>query len=769
MKKSKKKIPSIYLLLCALVLNLSGYILISCNKSNKKTAQADATNYSGQLVANNYVGDQVCKNCHAKEYDQWKQSDHYHSMEKATDQSVRGNFDNVTFKNGGISYRFYKTDGKFMVQTLGADGKYHNYTVRYTFGWEPLQQYLIRFPRGKYQALTVAWDTQKKRWFSLYPNQKINPESFRDWLFWTNGGMNWNNQCADCHSTNLRQHYIARSDSFHTTWSVINVSCESCHGPGKKHVTYVESLKGKKPDMAIIRRGLLMTRGTSSHRLVDECARCHSRREEITRSHDLKGRFLDSYIPQLPHPDHYYGDGQIKDEDYVYASYLQSKMYHYGIACTNCHNPHTMHLKLPGNQLCSGCHDPKKYDTQSHIHHKMNTKAALCINCHMPGKNYMQVDFRRDHSFRLPRPDLTEKYGVPNACNSCHDHKSAKWAANAIRKWYGDNRNSFYHFTGVLAKASKEGPSSTEMSLIDLVKDRSQPAIARATAIWYLGQVFDDSSRSIIRESLNDQSPLVRLSAVTALSQLPPDRKRKLLVTSLIDSVRAIRVTAASALAGFTVSDLPENARSAFRKASRGLREEFEITRYFPAGQMNIGLYYEKKSEWNRAIGAYQKALDKDPHFNAARINLAYLYNRLGRTKEAELLFKAVIRQEPGYGPAYYSLALLISGDGNLKKALTYFKEAADRMPQNARVYYNWAIALQKLKRYKESEVTYKRALSLEPNNSTYQYGIVTLYLQQKKYAEALPHLRKLQQLEPGNPQYERLLEMAETKADNSE
>jgi len=763
----KKKLPEsvLFLFKSSLILGLI-IIAYGCNNFDKSKSSRGHSETSYENIKNSnqdFVGAKTCETCHNKAYGEWEKSDHYHAMAVANAKNVRGNFNNIIFRRKGITYRFYKNDENYMVRTMGPDRKYHAYKIVYTFGWTPLQQYLIRFPKGKYQALTVAWDTKKKRWFSLYPHLKIKTDDF---LFWTNGAMNWNTMCADCHSTNLHQNYVAKSDSFHTTFSGINVSCEACHGPGRQHVDYISSLHGNKPDLKIVRQSLKMTAGTPSRKLVDECARCHSRREQITKAYNRRGTFLDHYDPDLPHPPNYYADGQIKSEDYVYGSFLQSKMYHAGIACINCHDPHTYHLVATGNKLCVRCHSSRRFNTTAHTHHKLNTPAAKCVNCHMTGKDYMQVDFRRDHSFRIPRPDISVKYGTPNACNTCHSDKSAKWAALAIKKWYGNpgSKDHFFNFTQILAKASKEGPNA-ESELLQLVKDTTQPAVARATAIWYLSRFVNIQSVAVIKNALHSGKGLIRISAVKALANLSPSLRDQMLKPMVMDSVRAVRIAAAMGLADLQKSDFSIAERSAYDKVNKELQESFEITQYFPAGQFNKGQYFERKKNWNKAVAAYRKAIAKNPHFNEARLNLADLYNQLGQNDKAEKLLKTVTRQEPDYGPAYYSLALLTAQEGKLEESLSYFDKATRRMPHNARIYYNQAIVLQKLKQYKYSETKYLRAINLDPDNTDYQYGIITLYLQQNNFKKALPHAKKLIELQPDNRAYQRLIRVIILKA----
>lgn len=750
----------VYILISILTLFCAIALVYSCSSPGEEQGGVEAYQATSPQGGAGFVGAVKCKSCHLKEYKAWKGSFHERAMAKADSENVRGNFDDVSFTHKGATYRFYREGDKFMVEAPGPDGHSRAYQIQYTFGWSPLQQYLVDFGKGKIQALTVAWDTQKKRWFSLYPDQQLKPG---DWLHWTGGAMNWNTMCADCHTTNLHRNYNPQADSFHTTWSAINVSCEACHGPGRAHVKLMQSDQGKTAALKRIQQDLEMTTHTPQKSLIDKCARCHARREELTDHYDHGQSFMDQFDPALPHPPEYFADGQIKDEDYTYSSFLQSKMFHNDVKCTDCHQIHSLQMKanVADNSLCLQCH-ARSYDSPKHHFHKPNTKASECVSCHMPGRYYMQVDFRRDHSLRIPRPDLSVKYDVPNACNSCHTDKSAKWAAKAVRRWYGPNRPN--HFSETLLKASKEGDKALA-DLRSLISDTSQPAIARATAVWYLGQMpqqEDSAVAGILQQGLQASSPLIRTSAAKAVSHLSVQTKTAMLSDVLDDSVRAVRLAAAGGLADHNVADLVPASREAFRKALKEYKKKLDANRYFPQGQMNRGQFFEKQGEPKKAIQAYRKALEKDPHFNPARMNLAYLLNRRGKNVESEKLLRTVIKQEPQFGPAYYSLALLLSEEKKLKQALPYFKKAAGLMPDNARVRYNWAIALQTLNQPKQAEQAYKEAIKLEPDNADYRYGICTLYIQQEEYKKALPQARKLQKIVPGNSRVQKLLKLIE-------
>ncbi|MEX0720364.1 MAG: tetratricopeptide repeat protein [Balneolaceae bacterium] len=736
-------------LICLILIFLASCIAYSCSQPEET-----------EEFSHTFVGDKTCQSCHAAEWEEWQSSHHDYAMAEVSEEMVRADFNNTTFQDGDDTYHFYRENGKYMVEAPGPEGEQEQYEIKYTFGWEPLQQYLVDFGKGKYQALHVAWDTEKKTWFSsLYPDQHIEPG---EWLHWTGQALNWNTMCADCHSTNLKQNFIPEADSFHTTWDVINVSCEACHGPGGDHVNFMNSEEAASADLDRIRQDLNLKANSSQIEEINTCAPCHSRREKLNDEYIHGNDFLDHYDPALPVPEEYFADGQIKGEVFEYASFLQSKMYAMGVKCSDCHDPHSLRLKesVTDNKLCMQCHTPS-YDSPDHHFHEMNTEASQCISCHMTGKNFMEIDFRRDHSFRVPRPDLSEEFDTPNACNSCHEDQSLEWASKAIVNWYGAERESA--FSEVLAKTQR-GENITTGELEHWINDITQPELIRATLVWYAGQFPSDENSDLIFKALESQEPIIRASAVKAMEQMPAGIRQSFLADALKDSMIAVRIPAIRALAEFNENDFEEEFKNVFRDAVQEYKTYLDINDYFPQAQMNRGQFYEQQGEIDKAIEAYQKTLEKDPEFNPARINLAYIYNRQEDNSKAEELLKIVIDQEPEFGQAYYSLGLLMAEQDQLNEAVRYFEQAAERMPEHHRVFYNLAIAYQTLNRSEEAESAYRQAIELAPENGDYRYGLITLYMQQEQFKEAYGQAEILDSLHPNNPQVQQLLQMIEQR-----
>jgi predicted CXXCH cytochrome family protein len=690
-----------------------------------------------------YAGTASCIECHEREFREWLGSDHDEAMMVASDTTVKGDFNEATFFNQGVSTRFFKKDGKFMVNTEGPEGKNEDFEIIYTFGTEPLQQYIVAFPRGRYQCLRIAWDTEKKKWFDLYPDMKL---ALQEWLHWTNGSMTWNTTCADCHSTNLHKNYFNEADSFHTTYTIIDVSCEACHGPSKDHIDYVKSNDFDSTSVYDGSDHLDMIMMSSAHQQVDDCARCHSRRVQFTKAYNHEGVFRDHYAPEILRDHIYFPDGQILDEDYVYTSFVQSKMYDNQVRCTNCHNPHTTKLKYEGNQLCLQCHEPQKYDVFEHHFHQDTEGGQNCISCHMDGRYYMVNDYRRDHSFRVPRPDLTLKYDVPNACNSCHTNQNARWASEWIIKWYGPERKKNY--ADVLCLGSTRSVAAVQV-LDTMILSKTQPAIARATAVWYLGFIDDDQSNMAIIRSLGDVDPTVRYTAIEAMQSFPADMRYQYVAPLLWDSIRSVRVMALDALTDIPLSSLSDDLRQSYMEVLPEYKSMLEMRADFPGGQLQRARYLERQGREEEAEKALWKAISFDSLFNAARVNLAHLYHNKGNTQKAIDLFKLVTTIEPEYGPGYYSLGLLYAENDQMAEAIHYLQKAIDVEPGNPRLYYNLALAYQKQERIREAEKTFIQGLEIDPVNGELLYALTILYLQQEQYELGSRYFERLKKIYP--------------------
>jgi predicted CXXCH cytochrome family protein len=715
-----------------------------------------------------YVDNQQCLGCHQEQGRQWQPSHHAQAMAAPTEQTVRGDFNNTVFKHQGLTTRFFKRGGKFIVRTDGPDGKLADFEVSHTFGIAPLQQYLIALPGGRLQPLQIAWDIERRRWFHLLPHEKAPPG---DVLHWTGRYQTGNTMCIGCHTTGFEKRYDAVADTFASRWSEPNVSCQSCHGPGQRHVLWAQQRQQGQaaPDVAGERYGLPINLSKmSGAQQVEACAPCHSRRSELTASHAAGQPRLDHFLPSLLTQPLYHADGQQLDEVYVDGSFRQSKMYQKGVGCLNCHDAHTSKTTLAGNALCLQCHAPQAnpalpafasaagdFDSPAHHFHKPGSAGASCVGCHMPAKTYMQIQARPDHSLRVPRPDLSVKIGTPNACTACHADKPALWAADQVARWYGPKRRQEAHFGEAFAAARAGQPQAHE-ALAKLAVDAALPAIVRASA---LAALRADSSAGIAEriQATRDADPEVRAAAADSFDAVPAAQRLYALAPLLSDPVRAVRIAAARGL-----SSVPQDQLAAQRPAFDAALAEYiaaqSVSLDMPGAQLNLAVVYQNTGRLDVAERHYLQALKIDPDFTPARANLAQLYNNTARNADAERVLTEGLKRVPTIGELQYSLGLVLAEENRIDEAAAALAKAAKLLPERARVHYNLGLALQQLGRRQPAEAALLQAQKLDPRDPATCYALAVLYAQGRQYAQALPWAEKALALDPANAQARQLV-----------
>lgn len=726
---------------------------------------SSATTVAVAAAQATYATNDQCLECHADQALQWQGSHHAMAMAPAGAQTVLGRFDGAEFRHQGLTSRFFQRDGKFWVRTDGRDGKLADFEVAYTFGVAPLQQYLIAQPGGRLQALQIAWDDVKKRWFHLQPNEKLPPG---DVLHWTGNYQTGNTMCIACHTTGFEKRYDAATDSFDSRWKEPNVSCQACHGPGQQHVDWARlNAVGKAAPMPAGSHFGLTTSLTkaSASQQVQVCASCHSRRADLTATVTPAAPLFDQHQPMLLTEGLYHADGQQLDEVFVYGSYRQSKMYQMGVACTDCHNAHTGKLKLPGNATCLQCHGPDPnsrfpsaagaYDTPAHHFHNVGTAGAQCAACHMPAKNYMIIQPRPDHSLRVPRPDLSVKLGVPNACTNCHSDKSAAWAADRVAKWYGTKRRQQPHYGEVLAAARQGKPVADALSA--LAADQQQPAIVRATALAAL-RLGDATAMPIVVAATRDPDDAVRLAAVETLETVPGPQRIRVLAPLLQDSVRAVRIAAARSLSSLPREQIDAAARPAFERALAEYIEVQKLSLDMPGARLNLAVVMANTGRPDEAEVHYRAALKIDPDFTPARANLAQLYNAGARNAEAMAVLQEGLKRRPDIGELQYSLGLLLAEERRLPEAAAALSRAAQLMPQRARVQLNLGLAQLQLGRAPAAERTLQRAFELDPRDPTAPQALAIHHARAGSTQAALTWAQRWAALAPSDPQAQRLL-----------
>ena len=717
-----------------------------------------------------YVGSDACAACHETPFAAWQDSHHALAMQHVSPATVLGDFSDVEFQQFDTTSTFFQRNGSFYVRTDGSTGEMQEFPVKYVFGVAPLQQYLIEFPGGRLQTLPIAWDSRPEaeggqRWFHIYPDENID---HTDELHWTRREQNWNYMCAECHSTNLEKNYSAESDSFATTWSEINVGCEACHGPASQHVAQAESGNFKSraglltdlddtgravwamnPETGIASRSELRMRPPIQ---PEACGRCHSRRSVSLEDYEFDKPLMDTHTPSMLDDRLYFADGQIREEVYVYGSFVQSRMYQAGVSCSDCHEPHSATLRTGAvpSDVCSTCHLPARFDSTEHHNHPLESVA--CVDCHMTSRDFMVIDGRRDHSFRIPRPDLTTMTGSPNACNQCHSDQDANWASDAISIWYGDERRDHY---GLAIHSGRTGGGN--QPLLEAIVNNEYPGIARGTALSLLRPPYSQQVAEVIQGALQNADPFVRLGALRALPGLQQDLQVDWAAPLLSDRIRTIRTEAARVISPLR-DTLQVRHEGAFRLAERELIDSMLAISERPEAQINLGNLYVESGDASLGEAAFRAALRMEPGAAGPRVNLADLLRRIDRNADAEVLLREGIAISPNEASYHHALGLHLVRNENQQPGLKELQSAAELQPENPRFAYVFAVALNSLGQPVEAIEYLYDVKSEFPGDFDIHWALATMLRDQDRNDEARAVAEELAEIYPGVAPLQNLL-----------
>jgi tetratricopeptide (TPR) repeat protein len=718
-----------------------------------------------KVVFAQYAGSESCKDCHEEEFDQWAGSNHglaERFVEPVRDESA---FNPArSFKHGTQSSSVTWSNGVADVTSLGLSGHPETHTVARVIGHNPLRQFLIPFPGGRLQTLEASYDPRSNQWFNANGEEDRQPG---EWGHWTGRGANWNFMCASCHNTRLRKNYNAASDGYRTTMAEMSVGCEACHGPLRAHNAWQKKFgKSGATDPTLVK--------LNHRQVLDNCGECHSRRAELTGDFQPGDDFLNQYdLDMVDGSELYYADGQIREEDYEYASFLGSRMHAAGVYCLNCHNPHTAKIRLPGNWICLQCHgggstNAPAIDPVAHSHHKVRGYGAdgklvsadltkynsqnftetggECVNCHMPQTPYMQRHWRHDHGFTSPDPLLTRELGVPNACNRCHPDKSVDWAWDAAQKWYGTNLDRVLgprrERTRAIALARSGDPAAIA-PLLKLLAANETPYWRAAIINQLESWPANPGVQAALLGALSDTNALVRTKSAHVLDATAQPLEAAVVAalrSRLDDPVRSVRLAAAWSLRG----ELDLSSRAG-RELNRFLDENADE----PAGQMQQGEFLVGRHDLTNALAHYRQAVAWDAHSAPIHRELALTYNLLhqGSNTLGELL--EAVRLNPRDSEYRYELALALNEEGNSSAAVTELETAVQLNSGHARAWYDLGLARAAKHDLAGGLAALARAGEIEPGDPRIPYVRATILLQLGRTDEARDALGRALELQP--------------------
>lgn len=705
------------------------------------------------------VDEQQCQGCHSEQVKDWQGSHHQLAMQEANADTVLGDFNNVTFKAENERSVFSRKGDAFWVNTPGIEGKNADFKVAYTFGIAPLQQYLIEVGDGRLQALGVAWDTEKGRWFHLYPGQGV---TFKNPLHWSKPSQNANFMCVECHTTGYQRNFDAAKNTFDSQWSSLGVGCQACHGPASSHLEWKE----KKSNL--IHAGFALDlKDKDPITEIETCARCHARRAPLGDGYTAGKRLMDDYLPSTLTRELYALDGKIKDEVFEHGSFAQSKMFDKGVRCSNCHNPHSTELKAPGNGVCLQCHNTagktavegidgkglqaKNYDSTEHHRHAMRQPGSQCVDCHMPGKFYMGNDFRHDHSFSIPDPERAKKFGTPDACLTCHQGKAGDKITEQFKRWNTATTAQAPRYDESLWLIRNGQPGAAQ-ALYEQLQRSNLPAVQRATLLAELPLYPSEQALKLASKDLSNPAPQVRESAVRAISAfLPPPERAPLLTPLLGDPVKAVRIVAARDLLSLARNGL-EGAQANWNAAIA----EYEAVQMSllerAEANLNLAMLYQTSGRRGEVEALLRSALKRDPDFHPALVTLVQWLEAAGRSEEARTLLELNLKQHPDAALLQHTQGLSLIRAGKTAEAMPALRKAAALEPQNAQYGYVLAVALHDSGKVDQACEVLDRLLKVQPANRNARLSLIQYSLENGQEPKAQVLLQGWKKMNPGDP-----------------
>jgi tetratricopeptide (TPR) repeat protein len=716
-----------------------------------------------------YAGSPSCRECHEEAFEAWENSNHALAERPLSERDRSAFQPERFFKHGTQSSTASWTNGEASVISLGLSGQPEAHAIMRVIGNDPLRQFLVPFPGGRFQTLEASYDPNSNDWFNVYGQEDRKPG---EWGHWTGRGMNWNFMCASCHNTHLRRNYDPTSDSYHTTMAEMGVGCEACHGPLKAHGEWQKQYgKSSQKDPTVHK--------LSRAQMLDDCGSCHARRNDLAGDWKPGEPFTDAFdLTLVDYSQRFYADGQIRDEDYEYGPFLGSRMHVRGVTCLDCHNPHSGKTVLPGNWLCLRCHNGSDTNAPvinpvTHSFHKVygyDTNGVLvssdlmgynpkqiaetggeCVNCHMPQTAYMQRHWRHDHGFTIPDPLLTKQFDIPNACNRCHKDHNTDWALEYCRKWYGAkmNRPSRPRAQGI-ARAWQGDPAARD-GLLDLLQKEESPYWRAALISLLSPWATQPEITTVLLRSLEHTNALVRGAAGRALEPaLTAAGVSEALRLRLADPSRHVRVAAAWALR----ASLDPGS-----EAGHDLQLMMDASADQPGGQLRAGEYLASRNQPEAALTHCQRAVAWDPYSPACRQQLAVLLSALHRPQEAVETLREGCRLNPDDADSHYHLGLAWNEAGDLQQAEAALERAVQLNPQHARAWYNLGLAQNELGHPELAIPSLLRAESADQRDERIPYARATILARLGQTPAAVIAARRALEIQPSYGEARQLLQ----------
>jgi nitrate/TMAO reductase-like tetraheme cytochrome c subunit len=645
------------------------------------------------------TGPDACVNCHQQAVEDWQQSHHAKANRPV---SVRRDAAAFTpsrrIQESGVTYEMVQIGEAFKLRVVGEDGiQQAEYNLVGVIGETPLRQYLAHLPGNKFQTISATYDVLNDQWVDVFSGQDRMPD---EWGHWQGQGMNWNANCAYCHTTEYEKGFDYKNNLYQSTWIQQGIACAECHSGLDAHL---EAAQAGDYTSGLTHLDAVQTK--------ENCQSCHSRRDQLTAdAFSLGDRYDDHFALSLPdQPGLYYPDGQILDEVFVHASFEMSRMGHAGVTCADCHKPHTLEQIMPvaNNMLCMRCHEAGVDDAPiiepvKHSFHSEGSTGNQCVECHMSETVYMQVDWRADHGFHSPDPLMTKELDIPNACNKCHTEESVDWAVEHAESWYGEKLEASRQRqrARAVSKAYVYDPAALP-ELVALAEAEDIPAWQATYTGLIANYLPSAAAEAHLRSQLGHESQLVRTRATSGLAMVASGRE--LLLDQLKDESRSVRIAASRGLAS-------RNQDVTDPVAAKEWAEYLNFNADRPQSLLMQANQAARESRPADALDYVRRATQLDEANPEMYHQGAILLSTAGLNKEARIQLFAGWERAPEDPRFPYSLGLLAAETGDLKSAAGYLEETVAMAPDFYRAWYNLSLAYTRLNRPEDAQRAMQKA-----------------------------------------------------------
>jgi len=626
--------------------------------------------------SDSYIGSQACESCHKSAYDTWRKTLHVQMTKPIAEARVEGDFA-ARFEAYGRAYSMETRDGRYFISISHNKRPAEKFEVHYTLGARRFQGYLAKLPDGRIYVLPAFWHNESGRWVDWKEITPIPDDPDHDLR------QIWNITCVNCHATNLVKNFDPATKSYATTWTEMGIGCEACHGPGAAHIAVTTAWRKNpatrpaEPTADALR--IFGPNQASARQNFDACGYCHGNKNNVFFGFKPGDRYEDFALPFLisqPIPDNdpqgdFWPDGRPNRFNRPQALTVTGCFQRGQATCTSCHrmhgSPNDHALKVPveadggggvtrqSDRLCTQCHEV----SSAHTHHDLDSQGSRCVACHMSDVNWRLITRRRDHTFQPPVPELTARFGVPNACTTCHENKSPEWAATMMDGWYGneERRRAVVRLSDTMYRAGT-GDVTVLPDVARLAADRSHGTLIRASAAEFAGQLLAKSPTAtsatvnLIIGAAADREPAVRITAVRALGHVSLNsdpRVTSVIAAHLNDESRLVRVSAAEALMAYGITHLDGAPGQALTRAQDEWAESLRTFNDVPADHTTLGRLEAARGRGEQAAKEWQTAIDLDPRDPAPHVFLGVQAARAGRYDEALQHFKTAKTLAPAY------------------------------------------------------------------------------------------------------------------------